>query len=414
MFFSAIGIDHHVDAQTREKFAFSDTQKVEFSALLAEKGIFETVILSTCNRSEVYAFAQGNDHLTADLLGSYSSFFGINSENYDIPFYEGRDAVRHLFRVAAGLESAIVGEDEIFRQVKESFEDSQKFGNTGKVSNHLFQAVLRCAKEIKSTLKISEIPVSPGYIGLKFLEKEVGSFSDKKMLIMGFGEIGQKFYRYAQEYGIEQVVVCNRSEERAMKVIGNAQNAIYRPFAYWKDLIQDADIVITATRCPHHIIKKEQMEAREKPLYLLDMSIPRNIESGVGELSRYHVYNVDALTITANENMAARKELSKAGETIIDSYVEAFFDWLSHLKEDEVIESLNQSVERIMENHLGYLFAKIDVNDKEKSIISRTMQAAMRKALMTPIVSLKSMEDKAKRQAYSKAMEELFDLKREV
>lgn len=414
MFFSAIGIDHHVDAQTREKYAFSDTQKLEFSALLAEKGIFENVILSTCNRSEVYAFAQGNDDLTADLKESYHSFFGIGDEDNVLSCYEGQNAVRHLFRVAAGLESAIVGEDEISRQVKESFECSQKFGNTGKVSNHLFQTVLRCAKKIKSTLKISEIPISPGYIGLKFLEKEVGSFTDKTMLIMGFGEIGQKFYRYAQEYGVAQIMVCNRSQERAMKVIGNDENACYHPFLQWKELINDADIVITATRCPHHIIRKEQMESRERPLYLLDMSIPRNIESCIGELPQCYLYNVDDLTLIANENIAARQELSKAGEKIIDTYVEEFFEWLGHLKEDEVIESLNQSVDRIMENHLGYLFAKIDVNEKEKSIISRTMQAAMRKALMTPIVSLKSMEDQEKRRAYSKAMEELFDLKKEV
>lgn len=412
MFFSAIGIDHRADAPKREKYAFSDTQKLEFAALLGEKGIFEHVILSTCNRSEVYAFAKNNEHLTEDLLACYRSFF--QGDERIISRYAGDDAVRHIFRVTAGLESAIIGEDEISRQVKESFEDSRRFGNTGKVFNRLFQSAAKCAKEIKSNLKISEIPVSPGYIGLKFLEKEAGSFQDKTMLIMGFGEIGQKFYRYAQDYGMKRIIVCNRSEERAMKVIGNAENAVYRPFAQWKDLLPDADLVVTATRCPHYIIRKEHLVTREKPLYLLDMSIPRNIECSVGDLPQYHLYNVDALTLTANENMEARKELCKTGETIIDRYVDGYFDWLSRLKEDEVIESLHQSVDRIMENHLGYLFGKIDVNEKEKSIISRTMQAAMKKALMNPIISLKSMEDKDKRQVYSQVMEELFDLKRKV
>ena len=412
MFFSAIGIDHRADAQKREKYAFSDTQKLEFAAVLAEKGIFENVILSTCNRSEVWVFAKDNDHLTDDLMACYRSFF--HGDESIISCYEGSDAIRHIFRVTAGLESAIIGEDEIYRQVKESFEASRRFGNAGKVFNRLFQTAARCAKEIKSHLKVSEIPISPGYIGLKFLKQEAGSFTDKTMLIMGFGEIGQKFYRYAQEYGMQRIIVCSRSAERVREVLSDTENAQYSPFACWKDLLPEADIVVTATRCPHYIIKKELLLPREKPLYLLDMSIPRNIEGSVGELPLHHLYNVDALTLTANENMKARKALCKTGETIIDRHTEEFFDWLSRLKEDEVIESLHQSVDRVMENHLGYLFGKIDVNEKEKSIISRTMQAAMKKALMNPIVSLKSMEDKEKRQAYSKAMEELFDLKRKV
>ena len=414
MFFSVIGIDHHCDAQTREKFAFSDTQKIEFAAQLGEKGIYENVILSTCNRSEVYAFAKDQRDLTEVIMAEYCAYFGIHSDVVCFSHYEGKAAVRHLFRVAAGLESAIVGEDEVLRQVKESFEASRQFGNSGKVFNHLFQEVLHCAKEIKSSLKISEIPVSPGYIGLKFLEKEAGSFNDKKLLLIGFGEIGQKFYRYAAEYGFRQIVVCNRSEDRALSVIGNADNAVYRPFICWKEEITDADMVITATDCPHTILKAGKMAAREKPLYLLDMSIPRNIDGAIGELPQYHLFNIDALTAVANENMSARKELSKTAGRIIDAYVEEFFAWLSHVKEDEVIESLNQSVDLIMENHLGYLFSKIEVNEKEKSIISRTMRAAMKKALMNPIVSLKSMEDKEKRQTYSKVMEELFGLNREV
>ena len=140
MYFSTIGIDHHCDAQTREKFAFSDTQKVEFSAILEEQGIFENVILSTCNRSEVYAFAKDRCDLTAVIAKAYCAYFKVDTGAVDFVCHEDRDAVTHIFRVAAGLESAIVGEDEILRQVKESFENSQRLGYTGKVLNHLFQA----------------------------------------------------------------------------------------------------------------------------------------------------------------------------------------------------------------------------------------------------------------------------------
>ena len=233
-------------------------------------------------------------------------------------------------------------------------------------------------------------------------------------MLLGFGEIGQKFYRYAREYDFRRVTICNRSEERALSVIGDDTNALYRPFAQWRQELADADIVITATHCPHLILKRDAMEEREKPLYLLDMSIPRNIDQGIGGLPQYHLFNIDALTEIANENMAARRELCGDAEAIIVGYVEEFFLWLGRLKEDEIIESLNQSVDLIMENHLDYLFSKIAVNDKEKSIISRTMRAAMKKALMNPIVTLKSMEDKEKRQVYSEIMEELFGLHQEA
>ena len=408
---SVLGIDHQYSAEIREKVAFSETQKIEFTTRLFDLGVEEAVILSTCNRSEVYFLDRWkNDAVRNQVMDTYIDYFRLeNAEKY-IYRYHDQEAVEHIFRVASGLESAVVGEDEILRQVKEAYEFAHQFNNTSKVFNRLFQEAIKAAKEIKSKLKISEIPLSTGYIGLKYLEEQMGTFEDKTMLIIGFGKIGKLFYQYGKELPFKEICVCNRSADTVKCVIEDNDNTAYIPYGSCHTVLDKADVVITATSCPHFVLKAENMPERKKPLYMLDMAIPRNIDTAIDNLENYHLYNIDVLKEMSARNEESRKALTEKAETIIERATEEFLVWLKRTAQDPIIESLNRSVDDILEDHLQYLFKKITVNNRERTIITRTMEAALKKAVRNPIIALKSIEDEEKRAHYADVLGELFQL----
>lgn len=408
---SVLGIDHRYGADIREKVAFTESQKLEFSTKLIDLGVEEIVILSTCNRSEVYFLDQWkNDAVRNQVLDTYIDYFNIKDYGHCIYRLHDKAAVDHIFQVTAGLESAIVGEDEILRQMKEAYEFSRQFNNTGKYFNHLFQEAIKCAKDIKNKLKISEIPISTGYIGLKYLEEQIGTFQDKNLLIIGFGEIGKLFYQYGKDLPFKNIMVCNRSAEVVKTAISHEKNASYLPYGTCHTVMDKADVVITATSCPHYILKAEDMKKRTTPIYMLDMAIPRNIDIKIDQLENYHLYNIDALKEISERNKESREALKLKAQSIINEYVDEYIKWVRKSAQDPIIESLNQSVDDILSDHLTYLFRRIEVNDREKTIISRTMQSALKKAVRNPIVALKSIEDKDKRAHYSEVLGELFQL----
>ena len=408
---SVLGIDHQYSAEIREKVAFSETQKIEFTTRLFDLGVEEAVILSTCNRSEVYFLDRWkNDAVRNQVMDTYIDYFRLeNAEKY-IYRYNDKEAIEHIFRVTSGLESAVVGEDEILRQVKEAYEFAHQFNNTSKVFNRLFQEAIKAAKEIKSKLKISEIPLSTGYIGLKYLEEQMGTFEDKTMLIIGFGKIGKLFYQYGKELPFKEICVCNRSADTVKCVIEDNDNTAYIPYGSCHTVLDKADVVITATSCPHFVLKAENMPERKKPLYMLDMAIPRNIDTAIGNLENYHLYNIDVLKEMSARNEESRRALTEKAETIIERATEEFLVWLKRTAQDPIIESLNRSVDDILEDHLQYLFKKITVNNRERTIITRTMEAALKKAVRNPIIALKSIEDEEKRAHYADVLGELFQL----
>ena len=408
---SVLGIDHQYSAEIREKVAFSETQKIEFTTRLFDLGVEEAVILSTCNRSEVYFLDRWkNDAVRNQVMDTYIDYFRLeNAEKY-IYRYNDKEAIEHIFRVTSGLESAVVGEDEILRQVKEAYEFAHQFNNTSKVFNRLFQEAIKAAKEIKSKLKISEIPLSTGYIGLKYLEEQMGTFEDKTMLIIGFGKIGKLFYQYGKELPFKEICVCNRSADTVKCVIEDNNNTAYIPYGSCHTVLDKADVVITATSCPHFVLKAENMPQRTKPLYMLDMAIPRNIDTAIGDMENYHLYNIDVLKEMSARNEESRRALTEKAETIIERATEEFLVWLKRTAQDPIIESLNRSVDDILEDHLQYLFKKITVNNRERTIITRTMEAALKKAVRNPIIALKSIEDEEKRAHYADVLGELFQL----
>lgn len=410
MIFGAIGIGPENDAVLREKVAFRETEIISFSENLMELGASEVVVLSTCNRSEVYFLDyRDEEEILAQVRDAYAYYFNLSAEEKNHVFYlSGEYAVAHLFKVAAGLQSVIVGEDEILHQLKDAYELALSFKNTGKYFNRLFQQVIKTAKKIKTETKISEIPLSTSYIGFQFLQKQVGRFDDKNIMIIGLGNIGKLFYEYSVDLPFHEIYLVNRTKSVAEQVLKGRGCVL--SYEEMRRHIAAMDIIIAATSSPHLIIRKKDIPQVGRPMYFLDMSIPRNIDPEIDGMPHVHVYNIDAFKEIAAENRDLRRRLKEQAGTKIDTAVADYFTWVDQTCCDGVIESLNQSVEEILADYLHYLFKRIRPNEKEKKIISRTFEAALKRTMRNPILSLKAIEDPKTRAIYSDITAELFKL----
>ncbi len=409
MIFGVIGIGPENEAELRERVAFRETEIISFSENMMELGVSEVVVLSTCNRSEVYFLDYREDESIMEAArDAYAHFFNIQVEREKIFFLLGENAITHLFQVAAGLQSVIVGEDEILRQIKGAYELALGFKNTGKYFNRLFQQVIKTAKEIKTETKISEIPLSTSYIGFHFLQKQMGSFRDKNIMIIGMGEIGRLFYEYSIDLPFREIYLVNRTKAVADAVVNGRGQVL--TYGEMRKHIPEMDIIIAATSSPHLIIKKAEISRLERPLYLLDMSIPRNIDPLISGLPNVYLYNIDVFKEMAEENRDLRRHLKEKAKILIADAVKEYCGWVKQSGCDGVIESLNQSVEEILADYLQYLFKRINPNEREKKIISRTLESALKRTMRNPILSLKAIDDPATRAAYSEITAELFKL----
>ncbi len=409
MIFGAIGIGPENDAELRERAAFRETEIISFSENLLELGISEVVVVSTCNRSEVYFSAcQRDDSIVALARDAYAHFFNIEDEKEKVFHLTGRWAVAHLFQVAAGLQSVIVGEDEILRQIKSAYDLARGFKNTGKYFNRLFQSAIKTAKEIKTETRISEIPLSTSHIAFQFLEREIEGFQGKKIMIVGMGEIGRLFYEYSVNLPFQQMYLVNRSGLKPEEAKG--RRGVWLPYDQMRRYIGEMDIIIAATSSPHPILRVKDMPPLERPLFLLDMSIPRNIAPEIANLPGIRLYNIDAFKSIAEENRGLRRRLKEAAHGKIDAAVHEYLAWVEQSGCDGVIESLNQSVEDILADYLQYLFKKIQPGERDKKIISRTFESALKRTMRNPILSLKAIEDPKTREIYSEITAQLFKL----
>jgi glutamyl-tRNA reductase len=285
-------------------------------------GLSEVVLLSTCNRVEVYGVADrvnGNierifQHLSASTETDFASHLYIK---------EGPEAVRHLFSVAGGLDSMVVGETEITGQVKQAYQAAQQAKLTGRVLNRLFQTALQTAKEIRTETGIGRGATSVGSVAVELAERIFKSLSDKTVMIVGAGKMGEACVRHLTKKGAQSVLVSNRSFDRAQALATEfGGRAVH--FDECLHAMEQADIVVSSTGCPHTILHREDiarvMAARgNRPLVLVDIAVPRDISADVQALNNVYLYNVDDLEVIVRENVRLREqELARCGSIIAE------------------------------------------------------------------------------------------------
>lgn len=407
---AVIGLSHiTAPVEIREKVSFTDSKKIEIMDRLLEKEVGELVIVSTCNRSEMYIAAKNIKSAVEDVLNFLTDILGMEAERY-LYIRSGGQAVSHLFEVASGLQSIVIGEDQILGQVKDAHAFAMEIGASGKILNKLFREAVTCGKLVRSELKISEYPLSISYIGIKFLKEQLGSLKEKKILLLGAGKMSQLALKYLALEKPSVIYISNRTFYRANDLAQGTAQAIPVDFDKRYDLLDQVDVVITSTAAPHLVLIKKHIKKLSSPLMILDIAMPRDVEDAVGELENVTLYDVDDLQDISANNNAKRKQLAKEARKITNHYIEDFMNWLRMIKVDPTLGSLNQRCQEIHKDSMHYIENKLDLTPREYKIIDKMMMSALKRLIREPVKALKDMDDEGKQETYRKVIEELFEL----
>jgi glutamyl-tRNA reductase len=318
---AVLGINHkRASTEVREKIAIAPHLLPSYTKRLKEH-FEEVVVLSTCNRTEVYIATKMDSLLIKERLKQEVG------DSKDLPFYYycDKDVAYHLFKVASGLDSMVLGEHEILGQVKDAYISAVEEKASGKTLSRLFHNSFRVARRIRRETLIASGLSSVSSVACRLAEDILGNLSTKKILIIGAGKIGKRTANYLRKRGAENIILCNRTYQKAEELAQRLGGKPIELANLWNEM-KMVDVVISSTNAPHYVIKKENMEmvmeTRKRPILLIDIALPRDIEPAVSSLFNLHLYNLDDLQRVVDENISKRRgEMGKA-EVIIKEEVE--------------------------------------------------------------------------------------------
>ena len=329
------GLSHQTAAvDVRERFAIPESALPEALARLKRiPGLTEGLIVSTCNRTEFYVTGEFRD--SSGFFESFYQDFRAGDETHLFRL-RANHCVRHLFQVASGLESMVVGETEIFGQVKRAYEFATGAKTTGKLLNRLFQKSFQVAKQVRSSTAITRGSVSVGSVAVDLAEQIFGDLDGCKIMILGAGETSEKTAKAFRSRGAEQIFVSNRSFERAQALATiTGGRAIH--FEDWEQEFRDRDILVSSTAAPHAIITLDKLAPflrgrRHRPLFLIDLAMPRDIDPAVRKLDGVYLYDLDSLQSMAERTLAVRKQESEKCRQLIEHHVQDFQRWIERIQ----------------------------------------------------------------------------------
>lgn len=408
MQFGYIGINYKdAKLEIRDKVSFTDNQKIDFLQKAEKVGIDQCMILSTCNRSELFFFYREEKQFE-EMRSLYIARFPEIKNNCYLNTSSGAEAMEYLFRIAAGLESLVLGEDQILGQVKDAQEFSRMLGYGGKELNRVVRDAVTCAKKIKSRLKISENPLSVSSIGIRQVDQICG-IKGKQVLVIGSGSMAVLAIRYLYEYEAGKVAVCSRTPAHAKELLTDFPELSTVSYEQRYQEIEKSDIVISATSSPHLVVRRESIRLTHKTVFL-DLALPRDIDEELRKAPLAHLLDLDALEQIASENQAQRIELTKVSSRWIKEAVKETQQWLSGSRVDATIESLQQKCDLIVEDSFSYLNRKMDLEAREQKLLRKILKASLHRLIREPILELKQLESKEQQEEYQKVVEELFHI----
>ena len=411
MQFAFLGISYqNTELEVREKAAFTDQKKMDFFHEAEQAGIRQCMILSTCNRSEVFYFWK-EEKQKKQILKIYKSMFPeVELEDY-IRQDQGKEAVLYLFRMAAGLESMVAGEDQILGQVKHAQEFSRMMGACGKELDKVVRDAVTCAKKIKSELKISERPLSVGYIGIQKLN-EACPFDGKKVLVIGSGNTAALALKYLREYKAGEIFVCSRTYAHAGKLQEQMKDLAVVPYQERYQIMRECGIVVSATSAPHLVVKSSEFWP-EKPVAFLDLAAPRDIDPVYDTCPDAVLIHLDTLREISRHNQEERMRLLKDSEQWIAEAGNETMHWLQISRMDPTICSLQERCREIAQDSYEYLSRKMDLSDREKRLLQKVLNASLQRLIKEPVQQLKHLENQKEQDAYRKIVHQLFQFEAE-
>ena len=414
-----VGLNHKTaPIEIRECLAFSPEKLEEACGEVRKLPLLkETMILSTCNRVEIYALAQDPGPAVGELKRFLSAFHQYPLEKFEQSLYSpvGEEAVKHIFRVASSLDSMVVGETQILGQLKDAYETATGNKTAGPILHRLLPLAFHVAKRVRTETKIGNRAVSVSSVAVELARKIFETLEGKTALLIGAGEMVELATQHLVADGVGKVLVTNRTQERAVALAQKFGGEAV-PFGQREKGLVRADIVISATNSPDFVLGYDQMarvmkERKQTPLFLIDIADPRDVEPRVNDLENVYLYNIDHLQKVADENIRDREKEARKAEGIVEGEVAEFVRWYRSLALTPTIVALRQKFEGIREKELEKTLAHLpNLSEKERKFVEGLTAAIVNKILHSPLSQLKSVTDSARSDSYLDALQALFQL----
>ena len=392
--------------EVREKVSFSQEQALQAAEELRSHGILEeTLVLSTCNRSEVYGVHSNANRESAAALSTYLSKFHHVRPDLLIPslyHHYDHDVVRHLFRVAAGLESMLLGEAEILGQVREAYLRAQEGHVTGPVLNRMFQAALEVGKRVRAETELGTRPMGVASAGMKLAERIFGKLNDRTALVLGAGTISEQVVSQLRDRNIGHLYVANRSREKAEE-FARQYNGKVLEWGDWDTALKLPDVIVSAVGVQEPLLTKSLIERAmagrgNRSLFLMDLGLPRNIDPAVGGLYNAFLYTMDDLSEIVQQNRNARQNEVPKAEALVEEHVGKFISWQASVELIGVLDILRGSLK---ERRAAFLHDKMagmnHFSEHDREAIGKLMDELIEKLLISPAERLRSEKELRKK-----------------
>lgn len=389
------GISHHTATlETREKIAIARTEYASHVKELHElDGVEEVVVVSTCNRTEIYSI--GPKHSREQVRRWLQKMGDLTDAEMDEHCYvrERELAVRHLFRVAGGLESLVLGESQIVGQLKDSLQMAREAGGTGKVLDRLFQHAFATAKRIRSKTGIGEHPVSVAYTTVMLAKQIFGDLTSKTVVLVGAGEMIELCGRHLHDKGVSSLIVANRSLDRATEV-AEEFGAHAVALTDLPSVLHKADILISSTASPEPVIHVEPIKAalkqrRNQPMFLVDIAVPRDIHPDVGKLGNVFLYTIDDLQKVVDKNLSKRSEAAEAATDDVNDSVKEFMRWLNSARAAVYLQNMHKHARKNSEELATKALRKINAGQDPEQVITQLANTLAKRILHLPSTRLR-------------------------
>ena len=417
-----VGLNHRsAPIEVRESVAFENSDlRDALSRLRAYPSVREGVILSTCNRVEVVAAAADSPAASSDItefLSEQKARRSSGTLDEHVYRYQGADAVRHVFRVAASLDSMVVGEPQILGQLKEYYDAAQQAGTVGTILHRLFHRSFSVAKRVRTETGIGSGAVSISSVAVDLAKRIFDRFDDKTVMLIGAGKMGDLMARHLQDQGVRSLMVTNRNFDRAVELAARISGNPIR-FEDFPQYLTMADLVIGCTSAPEVLVDAAQVdkvlrERKQRAMFFIDIGDRRNFDAKINDLDNVYLYNIDDLKGVADENLQERANEANKAEGIVQVEVESFIRWLGSLEQVPTITALRQRFDEIrrreLEKSLGGGLKGLSV--QQRTALEDMSAAMINKMLHEPISQLKSKsENEDEALLYAATLKKLFGL----
>ena len=419
MHLTLVGLSHKTaPVEIREKLTFPANRQEEALAILTQSSdVAEALILSTCNRTEIYAVTSTDVDGPSAIIDFLSEYHDLDRHELVRYLYisEGEPVIKHLFRVVASLDSMVVGEAQILGQVKDAYEHAFEFNGTGRIFNKLFRQSFEVGKRVRNETAIGESAVSISYAAVELAKKVFDTLEGRSVLILGAGKMSELTAKHLVSNGVAAVLVANRTYERAAEL---AKMFSGEAIAY-EDLgkrLGDADILISSTAATTYVVDKAMVATamksrRGKPLFLIDIALPRDIDPAVNDLGDVFLYNIDDLSGVVEANLEVRLREAEKAETIIAEEMVAFEAWLESMEVVPTVAAIRAKAEQVRQAELEKAIKRLGgLSEKELKTIDAMSCAIVNKMLHGPTNRLKEVSGERYGVAYIEAARYLYGL----